>query len=167
MFEVFFQIGRFLGNEAVVTVSLCILACVSVAIVMRFFVKPIFRSVDDYMKKKYEELSKTSCVYASIKSVVYTAVAFVLTGIALAMLMKVCVFPVDNSPFLAWLYFIPMVALQYFLDRNMKRLANRAFGLEDEDGHEEAEEKVRPPRIYTEKARYTIDEEGRKVYINE
>lgn len=169
---VFNLILQFLSNDAVATVCLCILASLSVALLMRFFVKKVFEGTDKYIKATYEEASKIAGIYASVKSVIYTATAFVLTGIALAMLMKVCKFPFDNSVYLAWLYFIPMVFVQFLFDKNLKALACKWFGIEvkgiddDEETEEEKPKKVRKPKVYTRKVKYTIDEEGNEVTLD-
>lgn len=163
---------QILSNDAVATVSLCILASLVVALIMRFFVKKVFEGTDSYIKANYEEASKIAGIYASVKSVIYTATAFVLTGFALAMLFKVCKFPFDNSVYLSWLYFTPMVFLQFLFDKNLKALACKWFGIDvkgiddDEETEEEKPKKVRKPKVYTRKVKYTYDAEGNEVTLD-
>ena len=161
-------IGNFLGNPLVVTFALCLLGSLSVAIVMRFFVKQILNRVDDYISAKHPD-DKVGAIYLAVKSFLYTAIAFVLTAVVLSMLMHVCTFPYDNNAWLSFLYFIPMLALQFFFDRKMKRLACIMFGLpyEKEDEDEEKEEKPKKQKIHYKKVPFTVDEEGNEVPVND
>lgn len=160
-----------LNKEALTTVGLCVLASLGVAIVMRFFVKPVFLGIDKFINSKYEDGTKVAGIYATVKAIIYTGSAFVLMCLALAQLMKVCTFPLDNSVYLAWLYFVPMYALQFFLDKNMKRIANKVFGLDpvEEPEDEEPEEKPAKPKkvkVYTKKIKYTLDDDGNEVALD-
>lgn len=143
MFDKLFTV---IPADLVITVGMCFLASLCVAIVMRFFVKMIFVKLDEFISTKTD---KEKAIYATVKSALLTAFAFVLTAFALSRLMKICVFPADNSKALAIFYFIPMVALQYFLDTHMKRLACKAFGLPFEEKEKEAkkEEKIKKFKI--------------------
>lgn len=168
MIDIFVRLGAFLGTQTVATLGLCILACLSVAIIMRFFIKPILSNLDEYIVFE-ENPTKKYCIYNTVKSFAYTAVAFVLTAIALGMLMQVCKFPCNNSPFLAWVYYVPMVALQYFLDKNMKRLADRVFGFKSAESEDEEEPapKAKKPKVYTKKIKYTVDADGNEVALDD
>lgn len=155
----------FLGTDSVMTFVLCLMGSLSVAIVMRFFVKPILSKVDEYIANK-DQSEKVVAIYNAVKSAIYTVIAFVLTFGVLAMLFKVCVFPYNNSPWLAFLYFIPMLALQFFFDKSMKKIACKMFGLpypvEDE---EQEEEKPKKQKIHYKKVAYTIDDDGNEVVV--
>lgn len=153
----------FLGTDAVMTFVLCLMGSLSVAIVMRFFVKPILSKVDEYIANK-DQSEKVVAIYNAVKSAIYTVIAFVLTLGVLTMLFKVCVFPYDNSPWLAFLYFIPMLALQFFFDKSMKKIACKMFGLPIED-EEQEEEKPKKQKIHYRKVAYTIDDDGNEVVV--
>ena len=162
-------IGNFLGNPLVVTFALCLLGSLSVAIVMRFFVKQILNKVDEYISAKHPD-DKIGAIYLAIKSFLYTATAFVLTAVVLSMLMHVCEFPYENNKWLSFLYFIPMLALQFFFDRKMKRLACLMFGLPydtPDDDDEEKEDKPKKQKIHYKKVPYTVDEEGNEVPVDD
>lgn len=154
----------FLGTDAVMTFVLCLMGSLSVAIVMRFFVKPIFSKVDEYIASK-DQSDKSVAVYTAIKSALYTAIATVLTLVVLTMLFKVCKFPYDNCPWLAFLYFIPMLALQFFFDKSMKKIACTLFGLPLPVEEEHEEEKPKKQKIRYKKVAYTIDDDGNEVAV--
>ena len=157
----------FLGTDSVMTLALCLMGSLSVAIVMRFFVKPILTKVDEYIATK-DQSDKVVAIYNAVKSAVYTLIAFALTAGVLVMLMKVCVFPYENSPWLAFLYFIPMVALQFFFDKSMKKIACKMFGLpypHEED--EEEQPKPKKQKIHYKKVAYTIDDDGNEVAVDD
>jgi hypothetical protein len=158
------KVLSFLGTDAVMTFALCLMGSLSVAIVMRFFVKPILSKVDEYIASK-DQSEKSVAVYNAVKSAIYTLVAFTLTAGVLGMLMKVCTFPYDNTPWLAFLYFIPMVALQFFFDKSMKKIACKMFGLPFPQDEEE-EEKPKKQKILYKKVAYTIDADGNEVAID-
>lgn len=160
------KVLAFLGHELVLTFALCLLGSLSVAIVMRFFVKQVLGKVDDYIKTKHPD-DKVSAIYTAVKSFLYTGIAFVLTGVVLAMLMHVCAFPYGNNVWLSFLYFIPMLALQYFFDRKMKRLACIMFGLpyEGESSDDEEEEKPKKKKVHYKRVAFTLDEEGNEVPV--
>lgn len=143
MFEKIFSV---IPVDLVITVGMCFLASLCVAIVMRFFVKPVAVKLDEFIAKKGE---KAQAIYATVKGVVLTLLACLLTGIVLSRLMKVCVFPADNNRALAMFYYIPMLALQFFLDTHMKRLCCKVFGLpyEEKEKEEKKEEKVKKFKI--------------------
>ena len=142
MFDKLFNV---IPADLVITVGMCFLASLCVAIVMRFFVKIIFVKLDEFISTKTD---KEKAIYGTVKSALLTAFAFCFTAFALSRLMKICVFPADNNKALAIFYYIPMLALQYFLDVHMKPLAYKAFGL-PYDKKEEAkkEEKIKKFKI--------------------
>ena len=160
------KVLSFLGTDLVMTLALCLMGSLSVAIVMRFFIKPILAKVDEYIATK-DPADKVVAIYSAIKSALYTAIAFLLTLGVLAMLMKVCVFPYGNTPWLAFLYFIPMVALQFFFDKSMKKIACKMFGLPYPHEEEEEEQpKPKKQKIHYKKVAYTIDDDGNEVAID-
>ena len=145
-------------TDLVVTVGLCFLEALSIAIIMRFFVKPAMKKLDTYMESKVGTDTKAYAVFATIKNYIYLVVAAVLTLVFLLMLMKVAVFPCNNSKALVFLYFIPVFALQFFLDTHMRKLACKCFGFPYEEEEEETE-KVAKPKVYTVAGqKYTKDE---------
>ena len=161
------KVLSFLGTDAVMTFALCLMGSLSVAIVMRFFVKPILSKVDEYIASK-DQSEKSVAIYKAVKSALYTLVAFILTLGVLSMLMKVCVFPYDNSPWLAFLYFIPMLALQFFFDKSMKKIACKMFGLPyPEEEEEEEQPKPKKQKIHYKKVAYTIDDDGNEVALDD
>ena len=148
-------------NDYLVTLAMCILACLGVAIVMRFFVKTALVQLDKYIESKHPS-DKVLAIYKTVKAIVYCLIAFALTAYALGKLMSVCPFPADNNRALAMFYIVPMYALQWFLDAHMKKLACRLFGLEY-DGTEEVKQK----KVYTKKVQYTLDDEGNEVPVED
>lgn len=165
----FTTILSFFEQDYVATVSLCLLACLSVAIVMRFFVKQCLRTADEYFSKKAEQDSKAVVIFNTVKSCVYTLTACTLTAIALGMLMKVCKFPCENSLSLVPFYYVPMLAVQWFLDKHMKKLACSLFKIDCEADPETDEEpapaKPKKVKVHYKKVAYTLDEDGNEVLV--
>ena len=155
MFKSFFTL---LPQDYLVTLAMCVLACLSVGIVMRFFVKTALRYLDKFIKSKHPD-DKVMAIYKTVKAIVYAILGGIFIGIALGKLMAVCPFPMDNNKALAIFYFVPMYALQWFFDAHMRQIANRLFGLEDE-----LEEKK---KVYIKKTKYTIDEDGNEVPVED
>lgn len=132
--------------EYCVTIGLCFLASLCVAIIMRFFVKTALTKVEEYMTGKFHEGDKALAIYKTVKSYALLCIACVITLVFLKKLFAVATFPCENNKALLFFYFVPMFALQFFLDTHMKKLACKAFGLPFEE--EPKEEKVVKPRIY-------------------
>lgn len=165
----FDKIASFLPVDIIVTFAVCVLASLSVAIVMRFIVKTAFLRLNAYIKEKHPS-DKVSAIYNTIKSIAYLLIAGALVAFALGKLMAVCTFPADNNKALAMFYFIPMYALQWFLDAHMKKLACKIFGIEydgKESSGEAKPEKAPKHKVYTRKLRYTLDDEGNEVPVEE
>lgn len=157
----------FFESDLVVTFAMCLLASLGVAIIMRFFVKTVFIKLNEYFKSRGKD-DKFFAIYNTIKAVLYLVIACVLTCIALSKLMSVCVFPADNSRALAIFYFVPMLALQFFFDKHMKKIAYKMFGIEcDEEVQEEVPAKEKKPRVHYKKVAYTLDDEGNEVPVED
>ena len=159
-----------LPSDLMVTIGLCLLGSFSVAVVMRFFVKPAFRKLDEYMDSKYDDTSKALAVFRTLKNVFYLALAGLLTAYVVRKLMGVATFPCNNSKELAIFYFIPMFAVQMFLDLNMKKIMYWIFNINyKEDKSEEEQPKEKKPKIYkVDGAKYIKNEDGQLVpYVEE
>lgn len=161
------NIFSFIQSDYVVTFAMCVLASLGVAIIMRFFVKTAFIKLDEYFKSRGKD-DKFLAIYNTCKAIAYLVIAGVLTIIALSKLMNVCVFPAENSRALSIFYFLPMFALQFFLDKHMKKIACHLFGIEYEKDDEEKEEKPvkeKKPKVHYKKVAYTLDDEGNEVPV--
>lgn len=159
----------FIPSELIVTLGLCLLGSFSVAVIMRFFIKPAFCKIDSYMYGKYDEDSKALAVFNTIKNVFYLIIAGVLTLYVVRKLMGICQFPCDNSKELLLFYFIPMFAVQMFLDLNMKKIMYWIFNIKYEDSEKKDEpSKEKKPKIYKiDGEKYIKDENGQLVLYQE
>lgn len=156
-----------LPKDSLLTFAMCVLASVCVAIVMRFFIKTCLVVLDKYIEKKHPS-DKVMAIYKTVKAVAYFLIAGILVGYALSKLMSVCYFPADNNRALAMFYFIPMYALQWFLDAHMKKIACKMFGLEY-DGDEGSSPIIKEakPKVFTKKVKYTVDDEGNEIPVEQ
>ena len=160
----------FIPRDLIVTIGLCLLGSFSVAVIMRFFIKPAFRKIDSYMYGKYDETSKALVVFNTCKSVVYLGIAGVLTLYVVHKLMGVAQFPCNNNQELLIFYFIPMFAVQMFLDLNMKKIMYWIFNIkyEEDDNKDEEKQKEKKVKIYKiDGAKYVKDENGQLVPYQE
>lgn len=147
-------------TDIVVTTAMCILASLSVAIVMRFFVKPVLIKLDELFANKITS-EKAKAIYATIKAFAFVVIAGILTAYCLAKLMTFCTFPANNAKALSFLYYIPMFALQFFLDRHMKKIFCKVFGIPYEETKEApVEEEPKAPRKRINGVWYIQNENG-------
>lgn len=154
-------------TDLCITLGMCLLASLSVAILMRFFVKPACVKLDEFIASKLVD-EKGKAVYATVKAYALTAIACALTIFFLARLMKICVFPADGNKALAPFYFIPMLALQYFFDAHMKRIACKMFGLPyEEDVKTEEVKEPKPEKCKIHGVWYIKDANGNFVPLEE
>lgn len=163
-----------LSSDVANTIFMSALAGLCVALVMRFIVKGALKALDEYMETNVEPSNRWYGIYYTVKAFLYSGVAFLLTTFAMSKVFAVCVFPLGNARELFFLYLIPVYALQWVLDKYMKPLAEKWFGIKieiDENGNvvkpEKAQREPKPKKVkvHTKKVRYTVDENGNEVVI--
>lgn len=163
-----------LSSDIANTLMMCCLSALCVALVMRFIVKGALKALDEYVENNVEPSNRLYGIYYTVKAFLYSGIAFALTVFAMSRIFAVCIFPLANAKELFFLYCIPVYALQWVLDKYMKPLAEKWFGIKieiDEEGNvvkpEKAEKPAKPKKVkvHTKKVKYTVDENGNEIVI--
>lgn len=124
------------------------------------------------IEKKNEDDKKKSSTLATVKAVTSLILAGVLTAWFLKCLMAALDFPGSNPKALYPVYFLLLFLWQLFVDMKggIKALWKTFFTKEPKSAasvEEDPEPKPRKPRVLVKKIRFTIDDEGNEVPLDE
>ena len=152
-----------LSSEVACTLMLCVVVAFGTALFMRFVMKGALKALDEYVENNVDSAKPFYGVYYSVKSFLYSGIAFLIVVFGMSKVFAVAQFPLDNSMALFYFYCIPVYALQWILDKYMKPLAEKWFGItlniEDDSEEKPKKVKVRKPKVKVKKVKYYIDSE--------
>jgi hypothetical protein len=121
-------------------------------------------------KKNEGDKTKTAAI-ATVKAVTSLILAVILTAWFLLCLMEALVFPGSEPKALYPIYFLLLFLWQLFVDMKggIKALWKAFFNKEPKAApiEEESEPKPRKQKVLVRKIRFTIDEDGNEVLLDE